>query len=366
MVCMKNNILLHSFFIIGSLICLSSCKEDVGYDIYGMEGNRIFINEGVAGGVRNALGTLNVMRTPVSVDVAEKQIAFPVRCSSVADEDIRVTLQMGDKSLIDAYNQEKGTDYRFIGNDLNVLLGVLESKDAKGSGVINTSISTLTIPAGSYMSKDSIALSIPKEEYAKLDDGIYLLPIQISDISGNAFLSEKRPLTISYVIINVTTNTNMVEQVESVNKIAGTKITDRTSWKVSVETTATMEDTTRDLLDGSTGTMHYSKDLGARIKWILDLGCLENVSGIVLSAYRNSWVAGAYTRPEAITLFYSVDGVSYQKMAEFSIYKYETANDQYYAAYTPFSARYIAIDVQSWDQNGWYAGFSEFNVYVEQ
>ena len=253
---MKNNILLHSFFIIGSLICLSSCKEDVGYDIYGMEGNRIFINEGVAGGVRNALGTLNVMRTPVSVDVAEKQIAFPVRCSSVADEDIRVTLQMGDKSLIDAYNQEKGTDYRFIGNDLNVLLGVLESKDAKGSGVINTSISTLTIPAGSYMSKDSIALSIPKEEYAKLDDGIYLLPIQISDISGNAFLSEKRPLTISYVIINVTTNTNMVEQVESVNKIAGTKITDRTSWKVSVETTATMEDTTRDLLDGSTGTMH--------------------------------------------------------------------------------------------------------------
>lgn len=354
MTIIMRKILIMSIMLTGCLLSGISCSEETEYDVYGSTEKKVFINEGLRDGKRNNLGSCTITHT-VAGSYADKtvQVAFPVRLSGTADGDVKVTLSAGDATLTDMFNGKFGTSYASA--NLDWQFGVLDSVKVDGSYAIDTDRAILTIPAGASQSRDSIALYIPEASCTDLHEEAYLIPISIQSVEGaEAGIAENEDLTYSFVIIGTQVDNNLIKQVSSPDEIDGIQLEDRSGMSATLESSGSFSGSSAKLFDGNTRTYWYSWTQSPA-KFVWDLGAeYQNITG--MSLY------GRYCYPKEITIQYSHDGSTWADLAEFD--SADNSYYQYYAAYAPFSAKYISMDIQSW--GGYYAGFSELYLYVKE
>lgn len=151
--------ILYSTLCAMSLPLVTACDDDEATDPYDI--NYVYIYK-----PSETNATLEYKGDGTFLKVIESdQILSPVRCTKPAPQDLTVQLSI-DRSLVDAYNKEHGTNY--------VALQNVELENA-----------TLYIKQGEYISADTL-----KVHYTNLDEfqngsEKFILPIAITSISGS-------------------------------------------------------------------------------------------------------------------------------------------------------------------------------------
>ena len=298
---------------VGGIFCFQACSDE-SYDVEGSSLNQVYINMNRWSSTENLQNAFvyEVMRTPVgsTLKSGPEKVKIGVRSTKVASEDITVTLDI-----------DKNT---FIGNYSSFPNGVNISLDKH----------TLTIPAGSMLSSDSVTVEIEDGKWDEFADDSYLLPLKIISVS-NAELSEGHSL--AYLVVN-TAFTNCVE---------GTLVSDRSSW------TATYKgaDAGRVFFDGNNRS-YISQDR-SNVELIVDLSkeC-TGISGFRLTHY------GSWYSCSSATVSISVDGESYMNQGSVSLPSY--SSPQYIRFYENVNARYLKLDLAP---GGYGVVLTEFDMY---
>ena len=304
---------------VGGIFCFQACSDE-SYDVEGSSLNQVYINMNRWSSTENLQNAFvyEVMRPPVgsTLKSGPEKVKIGVRSTKVASEDITVTLDI-----------DKNT---FIGNYSSFPNGVNISLDKH----------TLTIPAGSMLSSDSVTVEIEDGKWDEFADDSYLLPLKIISVS-NAELSEGHSL--AYLVVN-TAFTNCVEGATSVE---GTLVSDRSSW------TATYKgaDAGRVFFDGNNRS-YISQDR-SNVELIVDLSkeC-TGISGFRLTHY------GSWYSCSSATVSISVDGESYMNQGSVSLPSY--SSPQYIRFYENVNARYLKLDLAP---GGYGVVLTEFDMY---
>ena len=134
---------------VGGIFCFQACSDE-SYDVEGSSLNQVYINMNRWSSTENLQNAFvyEVMRTPVgsTLKSGPEKVKIGVRSTKVASEDITVTLDI-----------DKNT---FIGNYSSFPNGVNISLDKH----------TLTIPAGSMLSSDSVTVEIEDGKWDEFAD----------------------------------------------------------------------------------------------------------------------------------------------------------------------------------------------------
>lgn len=106
------------------------------------------------------------------IDIDNPLKTVPVRLTKPAPGNMNITIAI-DPALVDEYNQANGTSYTFL----------------EGCSVVN---STMTIPAGGYITPDSITVSFGDKKGFQTGANDYILPIVIKNAPGAAISQSSR------------------------------------------------------------------------------------------------------------------------------------------------------------------------------
>lgn len=106
------------------------------------------------------------------IDIDNPLKTVPVRLTKPAPGNMNITVDI-DPSLVEEYNQANGTNYTFL----------------EGCSVVN---STMTIPAGGYITPDSITVSFGDKKGFQTGATDYILPIAIKNAPGAAISQSSR------------------------------------------------------------------------------------------------------------------------------------------------------------------------------
>lgn len=135
------SIYLKSILVLSSLFILASCEDEpeVGDTLYPVDevtyGCKAYINNRR---IPLNASSFEVVQTPLSLVIPEDSIAFPIMLTQPMDMDVTVTVSE-DKEVASAYDSEA---------------------EALDAGALNITKSTVTIPKGETVSKDSIIAKI--------------------------------------------------------------------------------------------------------------------------------------------------------------------------------------------------------------
>lgn len=330
---MKGKVLIISLL---SWVCFAcmSCGDDEAYDVQGDSVNKVYIRtvDNTVKGFDNV--TINVIKTPNDAffDVFE----LPVYSLYKADGNIKVSFSV-DSDLVSTYNAAHGTSYKMF--------------PIKGVDIQNND---LTILSDKTMSEGKLGINLHEEELAELEAGIYLIPVRIKTVTGEAAISSNRDRI--YLIINIIEDTDNIWDSEISN--GGSLLTtDRTSWSMqTVNSKFESEDVTK-LFDGNDNNylMYTVSAFDDNTCFIVDMQKeYNNISGIYLHFY-NSYYAvpksEIYTSSDNVNWVYQG---SYDQLAEtYRLYLYANVK-----------ARYIKIAPRE-NSSGKYIYVREFNVYVK-
>lgn len=309
------------FALIGTLL-IQSCSDDEIFDVVGSAENKVYLNTqswSPVNAPKNSM-VFNVTNTPEGSIIANAEkieIRFGVQCTHPATTDILVRFEP-DNSLIT-------TGYKVFPD------GVKRTMDK----------TELTIPKGATMSRDSITISVSKDDLGLLTVGQYMAPVKIASVT-NAKASDN--LTSAYLLVK-TTYTNCVDQATSVPGTAAV----RTGWKAAVNGA----DQANKLFDNNRNTYFY----GSNFTLEVDLGSVhENITGLGMGYYSQSYSMGS---ADIYTSDTDADHYELQGSPTFA-----RSTPQYVQFYKTVKARYIKIVVTSGTSASGVA-ISEFNVYQE-
>ncbi|MBQ7441978.1 MAG: DUF1735 domain-containing protein, partial [Prevotella sp.] len=170
-------------------------------DVEGKPDNLIYFK---AGEVNSNVYTADVRHTPVG-DFSNLTIKIPVYVQQPVSNATRVTVAL-DNSLVDAYNEEKGTNYPLLPDAAIELLKT-----------------TVTLDANEYSSTDSIEAQLTENLLATLTEPEYMTAFRITDVNGSGKASEERGI----IYVKVQTGTDYIhvtDNDEVIGSIAHTPV----------------------------------------------------------------------------------------------------------------------------------------------
>lgn len=315
---------------------LVSCSDE-SYDFNGNEG-LVFVSTPTSTTVNSLPNTFygKVKKTPIGA-FGEVSFKFPVRATIPAPSDINVVLE-ADNKLVNAYNAAHGTAYLSAPEQVMVLN--------------NKSVS---IKSGSYLSTDSIEVTIDKAALGELEAKTYLLPVSISSCSGALSCSEAKKTV--YVVLAVSEDVDNIWDDATTNDIQGQLVADRSGWSASTSATLkTQNGTFASIFDGDKYTM-WTMTCAQEIPFVVDLGKPYEVSGISANYY--GWYS---VIPANQKVYASLDNEKWELIGT------TTKADQNTFFYKATSMRYIKFNapvVKSWRGEEASLNISEFNVYAK-
>ena len=324
-------------FIAVAAFSLQSCSSDESYDVVGNPNNLFYIKANSSASSPNTL-SYQVVHTPVG-DFGEFSAQYPVLCTKPSSGNATVKAEI-DNSLIDAYNAKYGTSYKQF-----------------PAGTLDVSKMNVTMQKDSCKGKDSITVSVSKDNLAKLTESAYIAPIRITSVEGAKGLGSQ-DYGIAYLV--VTTSTKLIKANAGSSDISGTLITDYSAWTGSSDTG-----------DSSFSNMFTAND---RSGWgfstspstfVIDMKEVKNLSAFrIMPLYGNYGYALNY-----ITVAVSTDGNTYTDCGTST--SSETANEsgyQYVVFYGALPCRYLKLTVD-WSTSSWgsyYDKIVHFGAYVKQ
>lgn len=202
-----NKYLIVSVALAGAL-SMVSCNDDDTYDVYGNPDNLVFAPDKST--------TATVVQTPVGT-FGSLDFSTQAQCNQKAITDIAVSFTV-DNSLIDAYNEAKGTSYVAIPD-----------------GALVMTNSTVTIPQGAYTSSEKFTVTLTEDvnALAAIDNEAgYLVPIVIESCNGAGAKKAESVKSTSYIVISV--SHNVIDETATIDNRKGTPVTDRSGWSVEV------------------------------------------------------------------------------------------------------------------------------------
>lgn len=312
------------------LIC-SSCKNNEIFDFPGDNQNKIYLktlDNTVNGYDKLSVG---VLRTTEKLFV--DKYSLPVYSTKPANGDINVSLKI-EKELVDDFNIDNGTEYPIF---------PLEAIEK-----INDN---LLILANSMKSGSSFELTFNMEALESVNAGTYLLPITLSEVSGDAVISTNRNTV--YLVINLSVDDNIYDVAPEDR--GDLYSADRTNW--SIETfNSEFSNGFSEMFDNLefTGSSYRIEQEGGDAGFIIDMQeNVKNVSGILEMFF---WTTEAISKSEIYTSINNKDWI-YQGKYEDPDYMSEIV------FYTPVEARYIKIVVKDSERSMFQ--ITEFNIYVK-
>lgn len=297
----------------------TACTDDEEYDVEGNPDNLVYFNE--RGNVE-----CSVVHTPVG-EFGDVSAKLPVSILRAASENTSVQCTI-DTSLVSVYNDSKGTDY------------------SKVDPSIVTFVKTdVTIPEGSYVSRDSVEVVVDQTHFADFTEKNYLLPIRISTVTGDGKPSEERGMT--YILI--TTSTRLAHPGITYDDMPGSEIPvgDMSGWTVAEGASIS------DVSDNGTWTGWSSGT------YVIDMGSVRKVGGFSAQPFYPNWG----NRMSSMSLDISEDGTNWVECGtEESGDLGSDGNGYYYfGLYGTVSGRYLRVTVR----DSWGYGFSELRVFAE-
>ncbi len=310
-------------------ILLQSCSKEDTYDVVGSKENKVYINIQSWNPINMPKNSViyNVTNTPVGsfLDGTESIVLkFPVKCTHVASNDIKVKFEIDKISDLDGFSGlPDGVTVKIINNEL-------------------------TIPKGSMSSKDSITVSLESESLELLSSNVsYVVPVKIASVS-NASISSN--LSSTYLVLK-TEYSNCVNLATS---ISGTALTGRTSWLASLNVALSFG-SLANMFDARTNTYWFVSP-AKECQLTVNLTTLHaNITGIRIHSFSTSYSLNA------IEVSSSIDGENWVNQGNVTL---STATAyQYIRFYEPINAQYLRLKIKGW-RSARYVVISEFDVYV--
>lgn len=307
---------------VAGILSFLSCSDD-SYDVEGSSSNYVYINMNRWSSTDNLRNTFvyEVQHTPVgsTLQSGPETVKVGVRSTKVASQNITVTLDI-DKTVSIG-------DYSSFPDGVNVSL------DKR----------TLTIPAGSMLSSDSVTVEIEEGKWSEFVDASCLMPLKITSVS-NATLSGDH--SSAYVAIH----TNFTNCVAGATSVEGTLLSDRSAWTA----TNNGADTGKVLFDGNART-YASQDKSSTV--IIDLHSVyQNIAGFRMTFYSRSYcLSGA-------TVYTSSTGEDYEFQGSVDIAR---ATPQYIRFYKNVNARYIKLELLPYSSS-YGIVLTEFDMYQNE
>ncbi|RXF69705.1 BT_3987 domain-containing protein [Arcticibacter tournemirensis] len=320
-------------FIAGSCL-LYSCKDSEHYDITGDTENRVYLPVGSY--TVNAYNkyVFSVTHTPAGSIGQNIGAATPVMCTHPASADLKVSFSV-NKSLVDTYNAEKGTNYSQLPD-----------------GMVDFNTMELTIPQGQLSSADFLEFSIPAAKYSQLTDSAYLMPLEINSVAGTGKATVSSNRNVVYLMIR-TSQTNVYSNTVA-GDMVGTLISPRSGWSATLNADLGYGSLSN-MFDGRTNTYWYVTP-AKRVALTVNLNnTYPTIRGIRIHSYSTTYGL------TSIRVSTSTDGNSWTSQGSASLST--VAAYQYIKFYSSVSARYIKLEVEGW-KSASYVIMSEFDVYT--
>lgn len=173
-----NKIMFGSALLLGALT-FTGCSDDDSYDVDGISYQRVYFDKSTN------VATGSVIKTPVGT-ITSVAADFNVKTTKAPEQDVHVSVAV-DNSYVDTYNKANGTHY-----------------EALPEGTVTLSTNTLTIPADTTASRDTLHITLSDDKAgAVTSTNGYIIPVVIKSCDGNGYQPSRdlsvRYLTISYL-----------------------------------------------------------------------------------------------------------------------------------------------------------------------
>lgn len=282
----------------------------------------------------------NIIKTPVGTfgGVDDK---IKVSIAGAVNADWSATA-VADNSLIAAYNEENGTDYQALPDD------VLKS----------LTITPEVIKAGETTNDEGIKVNIPVEKLKSLSQS-YLVPLKVTSTYGDKTIAEDDDIV--YMTIGV--KETLIN--DDAKEFKGTAATDHSAWTVKDCENLNPENYEGLFDTGWNGGWAFNGKASSA-KFTLDLGAKHKLAGFYVESYvmknckveistdGSNWVSLGDTKDHSP--FQKYDASSWEYISEYVLYG---AVDCRYIRYT------FDLDTGSWAWNyGSYAKVSGFKVFL--
>lgn len=318
----------------------SSCSDDDTYDFPGDPYNKVYIKD-------HSTGT-KIVQTPVGA-FGSFSVSMPAVCKSPAEGDINVVVGV-DNSLIDAYNEENGTNYSAIPAEALVITN-----------------EHLVIPKGETSSAEEFVLALTEDEatLATLQDlNGYLVPVKMVSVNGGNAQAAVSVPSISYFTIGV--GFDVCDPDATKDNRKGSLVEDRSAWTVALDGNGNVNGNPAAWFDGTDNSCTFSDP--DMVTVIVDLGKEYSFDGITSSySYYGWYTYGTFTNGSKVAL-------SSDKSTWMEVFECEGggwSGVEFLGFYGAMSARYIRISApnpyagESWAS--WYSAelqASDFNIYA--
>lgn len=328
-----SKILLFGALILGAAT-ITSCSGDDKYDVDGYSYSRAYFN--------NARGVVNgsVVNTPVGV-ITSLNTNIIVKSTGAATNDTHVTLGF-DKSLVEKYNANNGTNYA-----------------AAPDGAVVLSSNTATIKAGETQSTDTIKATINDMMAAQLTDpNGYLVPVVITAADNG--LRPSSDAAVTY--IHLTYSESCIN--DDATELIGTQMDLEkagSEWKL-VSSDNFDESTFSNLFSSDSWDRYFGiKEKKEQASCVIDLGKNYNVSGFTISSdvMKNAYVEISTDQQKWTGLGATADHKAVAIQEGWS-------SSYWYVLYAGISARYVRITLDlNLDSYYWqYMDYSWGKSYV--
>jgi len=316
---------------------LLSCSDNESYDVMGDPANKVFINTQQwtpINSPKNAF-SFSVVHTPVG-DFGDVQAKFPVRSTRPVNESVTIKVEL-DNSLVDSYNKANGTAYAKLPD-----------------GILNMSKNSVIIEKGSYLSADSVQLSIDNSKLAQLTEKAYLAPVKLMSVAGDD-CEISSDYNTAYVLI--TTSVNLIKANVGSTDMTGSLVSDYSAWTVTTDVTPS-KGSYSSIFDGSTSTNWRFPS--TPVTMTIDMKEVKKISGFKLFSQYGQY---GYTFSQ-VKISLSKDNVSYDEIGTCSESKMNNEGGyQYICFYGGMEAQYIKLTL-NWKYS-WYPYICELGVYTK-
>lgn len=317
---------------ISVLICFS-CKNDEDYDFSGDDQNRIYFK--TVDNTVNGYDKLSIEILQTKGGVFSGELQLPVYATKLADGDLYVSVEVNQEAVND-YNLDNGTEYSLF--------------PVSALSIVNNN---LKIPANTMQSEDSFGITVDDEKLRDVEAGTYLLPLTLSEVSGNAILSSNR--NTIYLFVKLSVDGDNIWNVTPEDK-GEFFVSDRTEWKAEAFNSTFSGDPTP-MFDGDGySTIRYTLQFneGKESGFIIDMqDQIGNIAGIYEKFYWSN-----YAIPKS-DIYTSLDNKTWTYQGEYS----DSDETSEILFYNLVKARYIKVVVK--DSTRYSFPIIEFNIYLK-
>lgn len=305
--------LLYSLLCLASIVSFYACNDDESYDVTGNPNNLFYIfNQkwSEINGEKNSY-KFNITHTPVGFMGEVPLLQTPIRSTHPVSSTLSITVRH-DSSLVDEYNNTKNTTYA-----------------ACPDNIVQLVKSSVTFEVGSYISKDSIEISLSKEHIEELTESEYLIPISITSEVKGTVVSSKHGV----IWLVLQTNYTNIKNITSINDMTGFTISNYNGWVVETKDGVQNEKLIFDALTADTYLLVGRGTMSMTIDMLKE----KNISGFMFK--KNTII-----QLSKVDISISSDKETWTSVGGGSLFT-EPTGEQYISFYKSEKARYIKFNL---------------------